>query len=160
MPPADLSGRGHKRTSRTRQKFDFRMEPKITTLHPACFLIIAMYSVCCCSLPVSRRSSLKKGTLVTYFSPALDPPLDRSCQKTTTLVRDHKHFIPSKFRKYPSISSAGKADYVFQYIYMHKCNPPPPFNHINTYIKNSLKFFKQINLLYKHSPTYKHGKYT
>ena len=34
----------------TRQKFDIRMEPKTTKLHPTCFKIIAMHSVCCCSL--------------------------------------------------------------------------------------------------------------
>ena len=33
-----------------------------------------MHSVCHCSLPVWRRSFLKKGTPVTYFYPALDPP--------------------------------------------------------------------------------------
>ena len=32
-----------------RQKFDIRMEPKTTKLHPTCFKI-AMHSVCCCSL--------------------------------------------------------------------------------------------------------------
>ena len=49
---------------------DYRMEPKTTTLHDTCFLIIAMNWVCCCSLPVWRRSFLKKGTPlpVTYFS--------------------------------------------------------------------------------------------
>ena len=31
---------------------------------------------------------------------------------------------------------------------------------VNKYIENSLKFLKHINLLYKQSPTYKHGKYT
>ena len=31
----------------------------------------------------------------------------------------------------------------------------PPLFLLNKYIKNSLKFFKQINLLYKHSPTWK-----
>ena len=41
-----------KKTSKTRQKFDFGMEPKITTLLPTCLYIIAMHSVCCCSLPV------------------------------------------------------------------------------------------------------------
>ena len=50
------------KASKTRQKFGFRMEQKITTLHPTCLYIIAMHSVCCCSLPVWRRSSLKKGT--------------------------------------------------------------------------------------------------
>ena len=37
---------------------------------------IELNSVCCCSLPVWRRSSLKKGSPVTYFGPALDPPRD------------------------------------------------------------------------------------
>ena len=43
------------------KKFDYRMEPKTTTLHNTCFKITAMNSVCCCSLQVWRRSFLKKG---------------------------------------------------------------------------------------------------
>ena len=43
-----------------------------------------MHSVCPCSLPVWRRSFLKKGTPVTYFCTALDPPLGGSGRKTTT----------------------------------------------------------------------------
>ena len=39
--------------------------------------------------------------------------------KTTTLVRDHEHFIPTKFRKHPLSGSVVKADYVFPYMYMH-----------------------------------------
>ena len=34
----------------TLQKFDFGMEPKTTTLHPTCFKITAMHSVCCYNL--------------------------------------------------------------------------------------------------------------
>ena len=34
-------------------------------------------------------------------------------------VRGHEYFIPTKFGKYPSSNSVVKADYVFQYIYMH-----------------------------------------
>ena len=94
-----------KKTSKTRQKFDFRMEPKITTLLPTCFEIIAMHSVCHCSLPVWRRSFLMKGSPVTYFCPALDPPLGGSGRKTTTLVRDHEYFIPTKFHQNPSSGS-------------------------------------------------------
>ena len=78
------------------------MEPKITTFLPTCFYITAMHSVCCCSLPVWRRSFLKKGTPVTYFCPALDPPLDGSGRKTTTLVRDLEYFIHTKFHQNPS----------------------------------------------------------
>ena len=44
-----------KKTSKTRQKFDFPMKLKITIIYillPKCFLITAMHSVCCCSLQV------------------------------------------------------------------------------------------------------------
>ena len=75
------------------------MKPKITTLLPTCFWITAMHSVCCCSLPVWRRSSLKKGTPMTYFGPALDPPLDGSGRKTSTLVKDLEYFIHTKFHQ-------------------------------------------------------------
>ena len=40
---------------------------------------------------------LEEGDPVTYVCPALDPPLGGSGQKTTTLVRDHEYFIPTKF---------------------------------------------------------------
>ena len=66
----------------------------------------------------------RRGPRVTYFGPALDPPLGGSGWKTITLVRDHEHFIPTKFRKHPSSGTVVKADYVFPYIYMHQCTPP------------------------------------
>ena len=79
------------------------MQPKITTLLPTCFQITAMYSVCCYSLLVWRRSSLKKGTPVTYFGPALGPPLGGSGRKTTTLVKRpwvlHPFQVSSKYIK-------------------------------------------------------------
>ena len=66
--------------------------------------------------------------------------------------------MPTKFRKHPLSGSVVKADYVFPYIYMDECTPP--LFHVNKYIENSLKFIKHLNLLYKHSSTYKHGNYT
>ena len=42
-----------------------------------------------------------------------------SCQKAYKQVRDYEYFISIKFRKHPWSGSVGKADYVFQYIYMH-----------------------------------------
>ena len=39
---------------------------------------------------------------MTYFCHALDPPLGGSGRKTTTLVRDHEYFIPTKFHQNPS----------------------------------------------------------
>ena len=71
-----------------------------------------MHSVCRCSLPVWRRSCLKKGTPVTYFGPALDPPLGGSGRKTTTLVRDHEYFIPTKFHQNPSSGSGEEVENV------------------------------------------------
>ena len=64
-----------KKTSKTRQIFDFNMEPKITMLLPICFYINAMHWVCCCSPPIWRRSPLWNGPLIYLFCPALDPPL-------------------------------------------------------------------------------------
>ena len=104
-----------KKTSKTCQKFDFRMEPKATTLFPICFLTIAMHSVCRCSLPVWIRSFLKKVTPVTYFGPALDPPLGGSGPKTTTLVRDHEYFIPTKFHQNISSGSGEEVENVKVY---------------------------------------------
>ena len=42
---------------------------------------------------------------MTYFGPALDLPLGGSGRKTTTLVRDHEYFIPTKFYQNPSSGS-------------------------------------------------------
>ena len=47
-----------------------------------------MHSVCCCSL-VWRRSSFENGTPMTYFCPALDPPLGGFGPRVNTNVRGH-----------------------------------------------------------------------
>ena len=39
--------------------------------------------------------------------------------KAYTQVRDYEYFISIKFSKHILSGSVGKADYVFQYIYMH-----------------------------------------
>ena len=49
---------------------------------------------------------------MTYFSPALDPPLGGSGRKTTTLVRDHEYFIPTKFHQNPSSGSGEEVENV------------------------------------------------
>ena len=56
---------------------------------------------------------------MTYIGPALDPPLDGSGQNALKHVRDPEHFIHTKFHQNLSSGSVAKADYVFQYIYMH-----------------------------------------
>ena len=60
---------------------------------------------------------------MTYYGPALDPPLGGFGPKVNTNEWGHEYFIPTKFGKYPSSDSVVKADYVFLYIYMHKCIP-------------------------------------
>ena len=96
----------------------------------------------------------RRNPSLTYFwqIAPLDPPLGGVCRKAYKQVRDYEYFISIKFRKHPSSGSVGNADYVFQYIYMHECTHPP-FLHLNKYIKNSLKIFKHLNLLYKPCPT-------
>ena len=47
---------------------------------------------------------------MTYFGPALDPPLGGSGRKTTTLVRDHDYFIPTKFHQNPSSGSGEEVE--------------------------------------------------
>ena len=57
-----------------------------------------------------------------------------------------------------SLPSFVKADYnVCAPIHIHALVHPLPSPEIH---KKSLKFFKHINLLYKHSTTYKHTNYT
>ena len=48
---------------------------------------------------------------MTYFGPALDPPLGGSGRKTT-LVRDHEYFIPTKFHQNPSSGSGEEVENV------------------------------------------------
>ena len=49
---------------------------------------------------------------MTYFGPALDPPLGGSGRKTLTLVRDHEYFIPTKFHQNPSSGSEEEVENV------------------------------------------------
>ena len=93
-----------KMTSKTFQKFDFRMKPNITTFPTKCFYITAMHLVCCYNLPVWRRSLWRKVPPLTKFDPALDSPLGRKGRKTA-LVRDLEYFIHTKFHQNPSSSS-------------------------------------------------------
>ena len=89
-----------KKTSKTRQKFDFGMEPKITTLLPTCFWIIAIHSVCCCSLPVWRRRFLKKGTPRDLFLPRPWSAPGRICPKNNNTCKEpwvlHPYKVSSK----------------------------------------------------------------
>ena len=89
-------------------------------------------------------------SLLTYFCPALDMPLGRSggnmcmcgAMNTSSLVssKSLKRFC-SKGRQCVPI-----------YIHALVQPPPPPHFHPSKFIKKrSLKFFKHLSLLYKHS---------
>ena len=52
---------------------------------------------------------------MTYFCPALDPPLGRSGRKATTLVRDHEYFMHTKFHQNPSSGSGEEVENVKVY---------------------------------------------
>ena len=49
---------------------------------------------------------------MTYFCPALDPPLNGSGRKTTTLVRDLEYFIHTKFHQNQSSGSGEEVENV------------------------------------------------
>ena len=49
---------------------------------------------------------------MTYFGPALDPPLGGSGRKTTTLVRDLEYFIHTKFHQNLSSRSGEEVENV------------------------------------------------
>ena len=54
----------------------------------------------------------RRGPLVTYFCPALDPPLSGSGRKTTTLVRNLEYFIHTKFHQNLSSGSGEEVENV------------------------------------------------
>ena len=60
-----------------------------------------------------KKNFLKEGDpRDIFFCPALDPPLGGSGRKTTTLVRDHEYFIPTKFHQNPSSGSGEEVENV------------------------------------------------
>ena len=71
-----------------------------------------MHSVCRCSLPVWRRSFLKKGTPRDLFWRRPGSAPGGIWPKTTTLVRDHEYFIPTKFHQNPSSGSGEEVENV------------------------------------------------
>ena len=63
-----------KKMSKTRQKFDFRMNPKITTFLPKCFWITALHLVCCCTLRPKKKMcvfTVPRPTLIFGLDPKL-----------------------------------------------------------------------------------------
>ena len=76
--------------------------------------------------------SWRRGPLVTYVCPALDPPLGKYDRNTSRHVRGHEHCIPTKFHQNPSSSSV-----VTMCSPRYTCISAPPFFHLN---KKSLNY--------------------
>ena len=95
-----------KNSSKKRQKFDFFPHASRSLLCIR-FVAVALWS--------EEEVSIRRGPPVTYFCPALDPPLEGSGRKTTTLVRDHEYFIPTKFHQNPSSGSGEEVENVKVY---------------------------------------------
>ena len=83
-----------KKTSKTRQKFDFLMKPKITILFPNA----SRSQLCIQYVAVAFRSEeevlWRKEPPRTYFGPALDPPLGGFAPRVNTNVLGHEYFNP------------------------------------------------------------------
>ena len=71
-----------------------------------------MHSVFAVVFQSEEEVRWRRGPPVTYYCLTLDPPLDGSGRKTTTLVRDHEYFIPTKFHQNPSRGSGEEVENV------------------------------------------------
>ena len=80
--------------SKTHQKFYFRMEQKLQH-----FILHACRSLQCISFIAFglKKNFVEEGDPRDLFCPIMDPPPDGYGPKKP--VRDHEHFIPTKFRK-------------------------------------------------------------
>ena len=124
-------------------KIDFEMVPKILTLLSACFWIIAMHSFCHCSLPIWRSSPLEKGSLIDQFLPHPGSTPGRGLPKSlTTSARPLVHH-PYQV-SLTSIKRFCSKGWLCFPIHIHALVQPPPFLHLNKYIKKSLKILKHL----------------
>ena len=108
----------------TKTLLNFETEPKNTT--PLTNLLDHCYWFSMLLLLSGLKKIFLKRRPHNICRPALDAPQGGSGPNAFTHVRAHEHFIPSKFRKQLHFVSSGSlvnADYVFQNIYMHQCNP-------------------------------------
>ena len=83
------------KTSKSRQKLQHFFRYASRSLLCIRYVAVAFRS--------EKRTLYKKGNPVTYFCPALDPPLGGSVRKTPE--KDHEYFILTKFHKYASSGS-------------------------------------------------------
>ena len=94
-------------TSEWNQKLQHFFPHASRSLLSIWFVAVAFWS--------EEEVSWRRGPPLTYFCPALDPHLGRSGRKTTTLVRDHEYFIPTKFHQNPSNGSGEEVENVKVY---------------------------------------------
>ena len=87
----------------------------LETTNQPIFPHVSRSLLCIRFVAVEEEDSWRRGPPVTYFCPALDPPLGGSGRKTTTLVRDHEYFIPTKFHQNPSSGSGEEVENVKVY---------------------------------------------
>ena len=143
-------------TTKMCQKYDFRMEPKITTLLSTCSRSL----LCIWFVAVAFRSeeevSWRRGPPVIYIGHALDQPLDGSGQNALKHVRDLDYFIHTKFHQNPSSGYVAKADYVTMFFYTNTCISAPPL--INKKIIKILKAFKSFIQAFSHLQTWNYKK--
>ena len=71
-----------------------------------------MHTVCRCSLPVWRRSFFEEGDLLWTILARPGSAPGESGRKSTTLVRDHDYFIPTKFHQNLSSGSGEEVENV------------------------------------------------
>ena len=109
-----------KKTSKTRQKFDFPMKQKITIY----FFPNASRSLLCIqyvavAFPSEEEVLWRREPLEPIFAPPWIHPWADSAQESTQMCGVMSTLSLPSFGKYPSSNSVVKADYVFQYIDMH-----------------------------------------
>ena len=95
-----------KKTSKTRQKFDFGKNKQHFFPH------VSRSLLCIRFVAVAFRTEEELSWRGPIFAPALDPPLDGSGRKTTTLLRDLEYFIHTKIHQNPSSGSGEEVENV------------------------------------------------
>ena len=101
-----------KKTSKMRQNSTSEWNQKQQPFFPHAFRSFLCIPFVAVAIRSEEEVCQRQVPSVTYFGPALDPPLGGSGRKTTTLVRDHEYFIPTKFHQNPSSGSREEVENV------------------------------------------------
>ena len=101
-----------KNTSKTRQKFDFRMKPKITTLLSTCFRSLQWFWIVAVAFRSEEEVLWRRGPPWPILAPPWIRPWADLAEKATTLVRDLEYFIHTKFHQNLSSGSGEEVENV------------------------------------------------